>query len=340
VVESALEGMVTVLTLVRVAPAATAASASPGRALPAPDRMTGTTILRIAELPALNDSPLAAPRLSVMATGTEPGWRSAVMLYSLDGGASWREGGASAAPAVIGTIVTSPAAAPATLFDLSNIVEIDLARGDMMLADADDAMLDSGVNLALVGDELIQFGRAEAITANRWRLSRLLRGRRGTEWAIGGHGAGDRFVLLDAPSVAMIDLPVAALGSTVQLLASGIGDVEGPVAADCAVTGASVRPPGPVYLVFETLGGVPTISWIRRSRAGFRWIDGSDAPLVEESESYRVAIVPAAGGARIVTTTARSCALTPDEAVPGTIVEVRQLGTLSESAPATLTLSG
>ena len=28
--------------------------------------------------------------------------------------------------------------------------------------------------------------------------------------------------------------------------------------------------------------------WIRRSRAGFAWIDGADAPLAEESERYRI----------------------------------------------------
>ncbi|MES2095149.1 MAG: phage tail protein [Pseudomonadota bacterium] len=338
VVESALEAMVTVLTLVRVTAPTAATSASPGRVLPAPDRIAGTTIVRIAELPAPDDSPLAAPRLSVMAAGTEPGWRSAALLYSLDGGASWRDGGVSAAPAVIGTVVTPPAPAPATLFDLKGVIEIDLARSDMMLADADDAQLDSGANLALVGDELIQFGRADPVSANRWRLSRLLRGRRGTEWAIGGHGAGDRFVVLDAASVATIDLPVTALGSTVLLLASGIGDGDGPVAADCAVTGASIRPPAPAHLALRIAGGVSTVSWIRRSRAGFRWIDGADAPLVEEHETYRVTITPLAAPARIVATADPSCALTPDEAVAGTIVAVRQLGTVAESVPATLTI--
>lgn len=334
VTEAALEAMVTTLTCVRVTPPGPMASASPGRALAAPDLVAGTTILHVAELPALGDSPNTAPRLSVMANGSDAGWRRATILYSLDDGASWRDGGASAGPAVVGTITTVPGTAPAPLIDRLNVIEVELARADMVLGDADDAALDHGANLALIGDELLQFGRAEQIGDARWRLSLLWRGRRGSEAAIGAQAVGGRFVLLTADSVAAIDLPVAAIGSTVSVLASGIGDTAGPVASDCAILGGSVRPPSPAQVRLETLDGTPTLSWGRRSRAGFRWIDGGDVPLVEESEAYRVTITPLVGGVRDVTTAERGCALDPGEAVSGTVVEIRQIGTFGESLPA------
>ncbi|THD38335.1 MAG: hypothetical protein E7773_00870 [Sphingomonas sp.] len=338
VTKAALEAMVTTLTCARVAPPAPLASASPGRALPAPDLVAGTTILHVAELPALGDSPLTSPRLSVMATGTEMGWRRASLLYSLDGGVSWRNGGASAAPAIIGTVAVAPDAAPATLIDRANTIEVELARADIVLADADDAALDHGANLALVGDELLQFGRAQQIDETRWRLSVLWRGRRGTEAAIGTQAAGDRFVVLAADSVATIDLPVSAIGSTVSVLASGIGDSAGPVAADCAILGASVRPPSPAQLRLTTIDGTPTLAWERRSRAGFRWIDGGDVPLVEESEAYRVTIAPLLGSTRDIVLADRACPLTLDETVGGTTIAVRQVGTLGESLPESITL--
>ncbi|MFX9123832.1 hypothetical protein ABTN41_20585, partial [Acinetobacter baumannii] len=53
-------------------------------------------------------------------------------------------------------------------------------------------------NRALVGDEIIQFASAQPLGGGLWRLGTLLRGRGGTEWAVGGHTIGDRFVLLDA----------------------------------------------------------------------------------------------------------------------------------------------
>ncbi len=36
--------------------------------------------------------------------------------------------------------------------------------------------------------------------------------------------------------------------------------------------------------------GDRTIGWIRRSRAGFAWIDGTDTALGEEAERYRITV--------------------------------------------------
>ena len=82
----------------------------------------------------------------------------------------------------------------------------------------------------------------------------------------------------------------------------------------------------------------PTLTWARRSRAGFRWIDAGDVPLVEESEAYRVTITPLIGVARDVTRVERACALEPGEVASGTAIEVRQVGTLGESLPVRITL--
>ncbi len=331
----ALEEMVARLTLERVAADAPVAAATPGRALPAPDRVPGTTLLVAAELPPLTDDLLAAPRISLIAAGTGEGWRSAALLYSLDGGASWRDAGSTALPGIVGTLVAPPRVAGSALADLAGTMDVELARADMMLADADDAAIDGGANLALAGDELIQFGRAEPLGGRCWRLSRLWRGRRGTEAAAGQQVGGDRFALVAPGTAATIDLPVAALGSTVRLLASGIGDVDGPVAAEAAVTGASMRPPSPVHPRIAADG---TLGWTRRSRAGFRWIDGGDAPLAEEAESWRVTITPSAGATREVVTATAMVVLTVPEHAPGTAIEIRQRGTLSESPPAHLTI--
>ena len=251
---------------------------------------------------------------------------------------SWRDGGETAAPTIIGTIASVPGSAPVVLADLANSFDIDLARADMVLSDADDAALNRGANLALVGGELLQFGRAQQLGSTRWRLSHLWRGRRGTEAAVGTQAIGDGFALLTPDAVAAIELPIAAIGSTVRVLASGVGDTGGPVEAYCTVDGASVRPLSPVHLRLDDLSGTPTLTWARRSRAGFRWIDGGDVPLAEEREAYRLSITPMTGLPRSVTLAYRACPLAPGEAVTGTIVEIRQIGTFGESPPALLIL--
>ena len=124
---------------------------SSGRIIGAADALIGTTRIAAFETPGLEDAPLAAPRLSVAATGTGAGWRHAALLYSLDDGASWIAAGASAAPATIGTIAVVAGPAPATLTDRAGAFEVMLVRGDMSLADADAAALDAGANLAMAG---------------------------------------------------------------------------------------------------------------------------------------------------------------------------------------------
>src|SRR3546814_5765375 len=80
--------------------------------------------------------------------------------------------------------MTGPAAGNALFFDDAATMEVELLAESMVLAGASDDALLRGANLCLAGDELLQFGRAEQLGARRYRLSHLLRGRRGTEWAM------------------------------------------------------------------------------------------------------------------------------------------------------------
>jgi hypothetical protein len=232
-----------------------------------------------------------------------------------------------------------PGPASSLLIDCINSVEVDLLHPLMALGPADDAALDHGANLALIGGELIQFGSAMPIEPRRWRLARLRRGLRGTEAAIGGQMAGDRFLLIDAETMIAADLPLSAIGGTATVLASGVGDRPGPARADAAITGASVLPPSPAQVRARRLAnGDVTITWVRRSRLGWRWIDAVDAPLGEESERYSVVVITA--GARSVIERDRPEVTLPAAMIAdGTVISIRQLGNAGESAPASITLT-
>ena len=86
----------------------------------------------------------------------------------------------------------------------------------------------------------------------------------------------------------------------------------------------------------ERPDGGATVRWTRRSRRGWRWIDGADAPLVEEREAYRVEMT-GVDGTTIVTTDAPFVDVEPGARAGGALtVTVRQLGTLAPSAPAAI----
>ncbi len=323
-----VEAMVTRLTLVPIETVPLSARATSGRVLGAADEVIGGTILAVVETPGLDDAPLSAPRLTIAAAGEGAGWRRAALLYSIDDGASWTAAGATVAPAVIGTVEAAALPAPATTMDLRGAFVVTLAHDGMALGDADAAALDRGANLAMIGGELLQFGSAEPLGGARWRLTRLLRGRRGTEGAVAV--VGDRFVLLETEAVRTIDLPVAVLGREVRVMASGVGDDE-PVEARCTVGGVSVVPPSPVHLRIDGM----MLRWTRRSRAGWRWIDGVDAPLGEETEAYRVTLTGPAG-MRVIDCAVPEVLLEAAELAAGVIAGVRQTGVFGESAAATI----
>jgi len=273
--------------------------------------------------------------MTVVAGGTGAAWRQAALLYSVDDGVSWVAAGVTAAPGVLGTIAVVAPGAPATLVDLRGAFEVVLAHAGMELGDADAAALDRGVNLALLGDELVQFGRAEPLGGARWRLSQLLRGRRGTEAAAGVQMVGERFVLIEAGAARAFDLPVSVLGREVRVIASGVGD-DAPVETRCVMRGASVVPPSPVHLrFFSEADGSATVRWTRRSRAGWRWIDGVDAPLAEEVEAYRVTVT-AGGTSRDVDVAEPFVSITAAERVGSASIAVRQRGVFGESLAANL----
>jgi len=286
----ACERLVVTMDMVRSARGSGAPlAAAPGRPVAQPDLQAGATTLVLLDLPIPGEESRSGPGL-LAAAGGGPGWRSAPLSFSSDGGSSWTDIGATAAPAVIGQILAVPEPGQSALVDTSGSIDVELLNEAMWLESRSDSALAAGANLAAVGQELIQFGAAEPIGPRRFRLSRLLRGRRGTEWAAGAHAPGEAFVLIDAPSLLRVDVPNESVGSEVALLPAGLGD-DGAMPARLTVSGEALRPPSPVHARAEALGGGDImLTWARRSRLGWDWPNGRDTSLGEEVEAYRVSI--------------------------------------------------
>jgi hypothetical protein len=328
----------TSVELVAVEPETTPAAASAGRVLSAPDRVAGATVLHAFERPAEGERG-AGPRIGVVAAGGA-GWRSAALLWSIDDGASWTEAGATAAPAVVGVVEVPPVAAPATLVDRRSAAVVTLPP-HMELGDADAAAIDAGANLALIGEELVQFGRATPLGGGRWRLEELRRGRFATEGAVPVL-AGARFALLEPDAARTIELPLAAIGRELRVLASGVGDIGGPVETRMVVSGRSVLPIAPVHLrAAIAADGSASVTWVRRSRAGWSWVDGIDAALGEELEAWDVRITRADGGVRAVAADRPGIAIEAAERVGGPVsVTIRQVGDLGLGGATTIVVPG
>lgn len=321
------------------------APAAAGRPVAEPDAPHGPTALVLVALPSGEEGQAPGRPALVAAAAGAAGWRGADLLASFDGGTRWQPAGRTAAPAVIGTLLTVPGAAPSTLIDARHPFEVELLDDAMWLEGRSDGALADGANAAALGDEILQFGTVEPLGGRRFRLSRLLRGRRGTEWAAAaGHVPGEPFVLLDPATLAPVAVPVGALEGQARLLAAGIGDPAEGTAAIRAGGGGADAPPSPAQLrAARRANGDIAISWVRRSRLGWTWADGADAPLGEEKEAYRLRL-SGAGFERTAETTvpAYTYAASDQEAdgAAGALsIEVVQLGTWAASRPARRTFA-
>ncbi len=337
------EAMRLTLDLVRPEQPNTAAQAAEsGRAGDQPDLLFGETRLALFDLPWLGAGLANQSTLYVAAAGTAPAWRSAALLQSIDDGASFEEIGATAAPAVMGESLNALAPLSGHGFDDRHSLTIRLLHAGQLLTSSTKDALVNGQNLALIGEEVIQFERAEQIGALDWKLSGLLRGRRGSEWATSGHLIGERFVLLSADTLQPLE--GLAQGGSVTIAALGQGDVSAATAQLIDQRSALV-PPSPAHLRLKLVGSNLTLTWVRRSRSGWAWLDGIDVPLAEESEAYSVSITLSNGPQRHFTVptaewiydSAERAADIASAAASATFT-VRQQGTYGLSKPASLTL--
>jgi hypothetical protein len=316
--------------------------AEPGRPTRQPDLQAGATALILLDSPIPGEESRAGPGLLAAAGGGE-GWRAAALSLSWDGGSSWNDIGSTAAPALIGRVLSAPGRAQSALVDSVDSMEVELLSDAMWLESRSDAALAAGANLAAIDRELIQFGTAEPIGPRRFRLSRLLRGRRGTEWAGGVHVPDEAFVLIDAPTLLRVDVPFASIGSEAALLPAGLGD-EGASPARLTITGEALRPPSPVHARAEALGGGDiALSWVRRSRLGWDWPSGYDTPLGEEREAYRVTIGSGSAARTYDVEEPRFVSTAADRAAAGLVLpaeaRIVQLGTFGSSRDTVLILT-
>ncbi len=264
-------------------------TADPGRVIPQPDIVAAPTRLAVFDLP---DPETSQPTLVLAAASPSGGWRS--VPIEIEAGGIVTASRTANGEAALGWALTGLGTGQACLFDLVNVVDVELANPEHWLQSRDDQALAMGANLAAIGDELVQFGDAQPLATGRFRLSRLLRGRRGSEWAMDGHAASETFALLDARALKAIPFPIEMLGSSIAVRAHGPGDLVDPPWVTRAANGEAMRPLSPAQLrAVLAPDGSLTVSWVRRSRMAWGWIDEIESPPDPSLQGYRVRVARA-----------------------------------------------
>lgn len=276
-------------------------------------------------------------------------WPGAALYWSRDGGTTYTELDSLTDNATIGTaatILAAPSGGAYDLWDTTNTVTVTITSGDAPETSSDSAVL-NGANAAMLGDEVIQFVTVTSLGNNQYRLSRLLRGRRGTEVHGGSHAIGNRFVLLDEGRVKRVTVDQSLVGKDVLLKAVTVGTTvaaASPVSLN--ITGDELKPLAPAHVEGSRDGSSNlTIAWERRTRAGGAWADLIDVDQPEETLEFEVDVMNGMSVVRTISTTTESATYsaanqTTDFGSPQASLSVRvyQLGKLGRGYVKTATV--
>lgn len=248
------------------------------------------TELELLDIPALPSDDVYVPKLRIAAAGLAENWRGAALFRSDDNGASYNRMMDTPRGASIGITVDALGSGVTNEFDETSEVTIQFI-GDVELESVTELAVLNGANAMLIGGEIIQFQNAELLAPSKYKLTRLLRGRLGTDHAIGTHTSLERTVLLDSGLVGQVMSP--SLFNLSRLYKGvSVGDTLDNTAAEAfTYTGVYLKPYSPVSLVVAFSGSDITLIWIRRTRGQGEWQDGIDVPLNEDSERYEVDIL-------------------------------------------------
>lgn len=264
-----------------------------------PPTTVSATRLELLDLPAFPTDGITDAYLRYGVVGLGADWTGSAVYRSDDGGANYALMQTLTAQSTIGaTLNILPGG---TMYTWDNISTVDVLLTYGQLQSVTDTAVLNGANACLIGNEVIQFQTATLIGDNQYRLSGLLRGRLGTEWAISGHAASERFVLL-TNALARELMASSGWGISKKFKPVTVGSTLGATTAqDFAYAAKALKPYSPVHLAGSRSAGDLTITWKRRTRLNGDWRDAVDVPMSEESEKYEVDIMQGATVKRTIT---------------------------------------
>lgn len=254
--------------------------------------LPGASSYELMDLPVLHATQLDPSFLAAMYGPT--GWIGGVLLRSDDSGTTWADLQAFSSPGgTVGSATSVIGVVDSRVWDNASVLSVGMANGDLFSVTA-EAVLNGANYFAYGADgrwEVIAVQTCTLVSADTYRLTSLLRGRFGTEWAMPLHVVGDKVVLLNTSDVAAIGVSINVLG--LERVYRGVTldqDISSAADVPFSYKGANLKPLSPARCSFykdassnNCIGNVT-----RRTRYGGEWADNTDALLSETTEAYEI----------------------------------------------------
>jgi hypothetical protein len=257
----------------------------------------GDTTLVIIDGPALTDAQNDAGVI-IAARGEGSRWSGCGIFESLDGGANYDRITTVTAPATMGRITSPLGNGPYHLWDRFNTIEVTLDSGELESVEENAAA--GGATGAWIGMpgrwEFVVFADAVLTGSDeqgrkQYQVGTWLRGRQGTEWAIGLSQANDHFILAKTCSRLQIDRSQIGVPRIIKAVSFTKLVESGPTQA-FTPQGIALKPFAPVLAEGQRNDdGDLDIYAVRRTRLPPYWNDNDVVPLNEENEAYEIDIL-------------------------------------------------
>ncbi len=148
----------------------------------------GTLLLEVIDIPTNS----IKPQIMVAACTTGESWKSVELAYSHQESACYTPLSLLSTQATMGHIVSEVDQTHPLLIDKHNKIIVSIISGELysLAFDGDDKQ-----NIAIIGNEVIQFQNAIQVGPNLYELSIITRALKGSKCTY--HSTGERFILLD-----------------------------------------------------------------------------------------------------------------------------------------------
>lgn len=242
------------------------------------------TSVQIFNLPAITDAD-DVPGYATGASSSSERWIGGYLTASNDGGQTFVAQTSYAVRMTKGVATTVLPANRVFTIDRSIKIVVQLEFGT--LETISEAQLLNGQNLALLGEEIINFQSAVLTGVLQYEISGFLRGQKGTEDKIYSHFSGEQFVLLN-PAINRVAIDQALINVSRIGRSFTIGRPnEDYTEFNFTATAANLVPWAPVNIKATRATNLD-LSWTRRARITNGWNNLNDIPIGETIEQYRV----------------------------------------------------
>lgn len=245
---------------------------------------------------------------SVCATDPARTWRGAALFSSADD-ITYTQKDTDPFEGNIGYCINSLLPGPVEVIDHSSELLVQMLNGTLSSCTEDEMI--AGVNRALVETrdgnwEVIGFQTVTYMGSNVYKITNLLRGRRGTEHLVGynaevgGHIPGAKFVVISLGSVKFLERGNSLLNVLEYYKAPATqGDIGRYEAIPITLQGRSAMPFAPcaVRMVKDTATNDYVFTWTRRTKSFFRLFGPSGTPFTadESPEGYILEVLVSPG---------------------------------------------